>query len=72
MPCSTCGKLVQKYKMNLHIQMVHTSEEDRKYQCPFCQKGFVFKRRFEDHINTHTGKKPYYCDICGHSCGDYR
>ena len=24
MPCSTCGKLVPKYKMNLHIQMVHT------------------------------------------------
>ena len=71
MPCTTCGKLVQKYKMTLHIQMAHTSEEDRRYQCPFCQKGFVVKRRLEDHINTHTGKKPYVCKICDYSCGNY-
>ena len=51
--------------------MVHTSNEDKKYQCPSCPKGFVFKRRFEDHVNTHTGEKPYICKICEHSCANY-
>ena len=45
--------------------------EDRRHQCPFCEKGFVSKRRFDDHINTHTGKKPYLCKICEHSTANY-
>merc|ERR1711973_790468 len=54
MPCSTCGKLIQRSRVALHNKLAHTSMEDRKYQCPSCPKGFNFKRRLEDHINTHT------------------
>ena len=71
MPCATCGKVIQKYKMALHIQMAHTAIEDRKYQCPYCQKGFANKRRYDDHINTHTGNKPYLCKDCGHADANY-
>merc|ERR1711962_107518 len=71
MPCSTCGKLIQRSRVALHNKLAHTSMEDRKYQCPSCPKGFNFKRRLEDHINTHTGKKPWICTICEHAAADY-
>ena len=52
-------KLIQKYKMALHNQMVHTTKEDKRHKCWICQKSFAFKRRLQDHMNTHTGRRSY-------------
>ncbi|XP_014800631.1 PREDICTED: zinc finger protein 438 isoform X1 [Calidris pugnax] len=34
------------------------------YKCYVCNHVFQFKHHLQDHINTHTNKRPYSCRIC--------
>ncbi|NWW51348.1 ZN438 protein, partial [Pedionomus torquatus] len=34
------------------------------YKCYVCNHVFQFKKHLQDHINTHTNKRPYSCRIC--------
>ncbi|KAF9518083.1 hypothetical protein BS47DRAFT_371826 [Hydnum rufescens UP504] len=37
----------------------------RRYQCDLCPMAFQRPSALEQHINTHTGAKPYVCERCG-------
>jgi uncharacterized Zn-finger protein len=37
----------------------------RKFRCETCGKTLSSKQNFVDHKNTHTGDKPYVCDVFG-------
>ena len=63
-PCAHCGKLVAVALMTRHLQRQHTSNDDKKYKCDVCGKGFAAKQPFSDHKNVHTGEKPYKCKFC--------
>ena len=52
-------------RLKPHIAMKHTAIEDRKFKCTLCPKAFVNNRELSDHMNTHTGEKPYTCRFCG-------
>ncbi|CAH1772856.1 unnamed protein product [Owenia fusiformis] len=45
---------------NLHVG-IHTSET---YSCEVCQQAFMQKARYVEHINKHSGQKPFTCDVC--------
>ena len=63
-PCAQCGKLVGIDCMNRHISSAHTPNDQKKYQCDVCPKGFSSLQHLRDHRNLHTGEKPYKCKFC--------
>ena len=73
-PCSECGEMIGVAKMKRHMATKHTSIYDRKFKCTICAKSFCENSRLKDHMNTHTGEKPYkckYCSACFASAGTH-
>ena len=73
-PCEECGAMIGKGYLKRHIQAQHTPDNEKKYKCDVCGKGFISKQSFKDHQNVHTGEKPYkckYCSSCFASFGTY-
>ena len=62
--CAECGKMVKVGKLHYHNYQHHTANEDKKYKCPRCARGFVNQQGRDDHINVHTGEKPHKCKYC--------
>ena len=64
-PCVQCGKLFgSQGLMQRHIRAQHTSNDEKKFRCDECGKGFIASIRLKDHKNIHTGEKPYKCKFC--------
>ena len=59
-PCEQCGVMVKH--MRLHIETVHTPDDQRKYQCQDCGKGFSAPSYLEKHrMSVHLKLYPYVC-----------
>ena len=63
-PCEQCGEMVGIAKMQRHVASKHTSIYDKRFKCTTCGKSFNENARLKDHINVHTGNKPYKCKFC--------
>ena len=58
--CPECGLKVRK--MKLHMRVSHTPDDQKKFQCPDCGKGFIQKRTLGIHrMNVHLKLQPYKC-----------
>ena len=40
-------------------------EHLKNFTCSFCGKRFLRQAHMLQHENTHTGRKPYECKVCG-------
>ena len=49
--------------MKYHL-MQHAPNDEKKFKCEVCGKGFTEIQRLNDHNNIHTGEKPYKCKFC--------
>ena len=59
-PCPECG--VKVMKLENHMRHVHTPDDQRKYQCQHCGKGFDFTQNLDKHMmNMHLKLRPYNC-----------
>ena len=65
--CTVCGKFfTSKSILKTHIQTKHDPHLNKCHVCPFdgCRKTFSRVTLYQDHINIHTGVKPYQCSVC--------
>ena len=59
--CNLCGITVTSKKYSDHMKRAHLTEQDRKFRCEQCGKGFIEKFRMGVHIESvHMGVK-YKC-----------
>ena len=66
--CPICNMNVRSLKR--HIQSHHTAEEDKRFPCSKCGKGFVDKTTLKQHdLAVHLKLKPWLCRFdCNYSC----
>ncbi len=43
------------------------SESRNRYRCLECGKGFITPSKLQRHTYSHTGQRPFHCDVCGKS-----
>lgn len=68
LPCPECGKLFNnKMYVLSHVKATHTPDDQKKFQCDLCSKGFMSKSAIEGHMNWHNNLKPFKCDWCPNS-----
>ena len=64
-PCPFCDKLFEtNHKVKKHIKSTHVEDDQKLYQCSYCQKGFSRKESYEGHMNDHKNIRPYQCSMC--------
>jgi len=42
----------------------HTSSEQKIYRCDYCNKTFLFKSKYHEHLPVHTSARPFQCHLC--------
>ena len=69
-PCPICGEIKGKALMTKHLQTKHKINEPKKnFKCEICNKAFNSTPKLKEHMNSHTGAKPYLCKFCGKGFG---
>ncbi|XP_047488520.1 zinc finger protein 91-like [Penaeus chinensis] len=63
--CEQCGLEcdTQEYYRK-HQRAEHGDENVIRYQCNLCEKSFVERHRYDDHMITHSAEKAFTCHIC--------
>ncbi|KRY67371.1 putative zinc finger protein, partial [Trichinella pseudospiralis] len=50
---------------NLPLPPTPTAMQRNCYTCDVCKRKFISRANLRDHLNIHSGNKPFICEICG-------
>lgn len=65
--CTKCEfATVTATNVRTHIRKSHL--KIKPYACDQCEKRFVTGVLLQEHLNTHTGARPFKCQICNFAC----
>ena len=53
-----------KSKHKVEVESRVQSRDPERFKCTYCGRIFKQNQTLQDHINTHTGKRPYACNYC--------
>ena len=56
--CPVCGKYFKRMSFRHHLL---THDNDKKFICKLCNKMFKTSRGLKDHLNRHSGNRPFIC-----------
>ena len=66
--CKYCNKPFSTLgNMRNHIMTIHQNYRPFKCTYPGCNKKYSIESRFQVHMRTHIGAKPFVCQICSKS-----
>jgi uncharacterized C2H2 Zn-finger protein len=58
-----CGKTYpSRLSLKRHIDVTHLKK--KQIACPQCGKHFATMPNLREHLNLHTGKRPFLCQLC--------
>ncbi|XP_039279351.1 zinc finger protein 3 homolog isoform X2 [Nilaparvata lugens] len=62
--CEICNRIFS----NLRLFRVHRRmhlPQSKNWTCDQCGKRYLSRNMLEEHMNSHTGARPYQCSVCG-------
>lgn len=62
--CEVCNRIFSNLRLfRIHKRMHYP--QSKLWTCETCGKRYSSRNLLEEHINTHTGIRPYVCKTCG-------
>ncbi|XP_078035837.1 uncharacterized protein LOC144469440 [Augochlora pura] len=62
--CEICNRIFSNLRLFRIHKRIHYPQV-KSWPCETCGKRYSSKNLLEEHINTHTGVRPYVCESCG-------
>lgn len=60
-------KLASGSGQQLELSGLSREEARSRYRCVECGKGFITPSKLQRHSYSHTGQRPFHCDVCAKS-----
>nr|XP_050856936.1 zinc finger protein 724-like [Vespula vulgaris]XP_050856943.1 zinc finger protein 724-like [Vespula vulgaris]XP_050856953.1 zinc finger protein 724-like [Vespula vulgaris] len=62
--CEICNRIFSNLRLFRIHKRIHYPQV-KSWPCETCGKRYSSRNLLEEHINTHTGTRPYVCETCG-------
>ncbi|XP_046602152.1 zinc finger protein 300 isoform X1 [Neodiprion pinetum] len=62
--CEVCNRIFSNLRLFRIHKRIHYPQS-KSWPCETCGKRYSSRNLLEEHINTHTGVRPYVCETCG-------